>query len=79
MKKEAERLGTQVKDEIANITRRLFGRNTSSARHTAAFAILDLPFAAVRRFVGVGEPPPYLVDDLISKAYSAVIEGAKAP
>lgn len=73
MQAEARRLGTQVETLLADITRRLFGRNTVSARHVATFAVLDLPFSAVRRFVGAGEPPPPLVDDLISKGYAAVI------
>jgi AcrR family transcriptional regulator len=76
MQEEAERLGKQVKQELGDITRRLFGRNTVSARHVATFAVLDLPFSAVRRFVGVGEPPPALVDDLVASAYAAVINSA---
>jgi AcrR family transcriptional regulator len=73
MQAEARRLGKQVETMLADITRRLFGNNTVSARHVATFAVLDLPFSAVRRFVGQGEPPPPLVDDLIAKAYAAVI------
>jgi AcrR family transcriptional regulator len=78
MQVEAERLGTQVKDGLADITRRLFGRNTVAARHTATFAVLDLPFSAVRRFVAAGEPPPALVDDLIAKAYTAIVNTARS-
>jgi hypothetical protein len=74
MQKEAERLGKQVKDALADITRRLFGRNTISARHVATFAVLDLPFSAVRRFVAAGQTPPALLDDLVGCAYAAVID-----
>ena len=73
MQSESHRLGKQAETMLADITRRLFGRNTASARQIATFAVLDLPFSAVRRYVGAGEPPPPLVDDLISKAYAAVI------
>jgi len=76
MQAEAERLGMQVKNGLVGITRRLFGRNTSSARHAATFAVLDLPFSAVRRFVAAGEPPPALIDDLVSTAYTAVVRRA---
>jgi hypothetical protein len=62
-----------VEIALADITRRLFGRNTVPARQIATFAVLDLPFSAVRRFVGAGGPPPPLVDDLVSEAYAAVI------
>jgi len=74
MKKEAERLGSQINDGLAQITRRLFGRNTLSARHVATFAVLDVPFSAVRRFVATNQAPPRLVDELIASAYTAVIE-----
>ena len=74
MTAEAERLGKQVSDRLADITRRLFGRNTAAARHIATFAILDLPFSAVRRFVAAGEAPPALVDQLVSTAYATAIK-----
>jgi AcrR family transcriptional regulator len=78
MQKEAERLGAQVKEALTDITRRLFGRNTVSARHIATFAVLDLPFSAVRRFVAAGKAPPALLDDLIASAYAAVIDAGNS-
>src|SRR5262245_33841505 len=74
MQLEADRLGKQVKDALADITQRLFGRNTTSARHVATFAVLDLPFSAVRRFVAAGQRPPAVLDDLVASAYAGVIE-----
>ena len=74
MKTEAESLGRQVKDMLAEITRRLFGRNTAQMRQVATFAVLDVPFAAVRRFVAAGEPPPPIADDLIARTYAAIVE-----
>lgn len=70
---EADRLGAQVSDLLDDITRRLFGRNSSANRQAATFAVLDLPYSAVRRFVSAGEPPPQKIDALISKAYFAII------
>lgn len=77
MQREAQRLGQQVQDVLAMTTRRLFGRNTASARQVTTFAVLDLPLSAVRRFVAAGEPPPPVIDDLIAKAYAAVIDSAQ--
>lgn len=77
MQKEAQRLGEQVEEVLASITRRLFGRNTVSARQVATFAVLDLPFSAVRRYVGAGKLPPPLIDELIANAYAAVIDSAE--
>ncbi len=73
MQAEAERLKEQVDDSLAQITRRLFGRNSGSARLVATFAVLDLPLSAVRRFVATGQMPPAALDDLITNAYQGVI------
>ena len=77
MRKEAKRLGQQVSEVLADMTRRLFGRTSASARQVASFALLDLPLSAVRRYVAAGEPPPRQVDDLIATAYEAVIDAAQ--
>jgi AcrR family transcriptional regulator len=74
MAAEAERLGEQARDGLADIARRLFGRSTAATRRAATFAVLDIPFAAVRRSVGAGVPPPPEMDRLIARAYAAVVE-----
>jgi len=71
MQEEAARLGRQVTDALADITMRLFGNRTAASRQAAAFAVLDVPFAAVRRYVGAGEAPPLHVDNLIAAAFFA--------
>jgi hypothetical protein len=38
-----------------------------------AFAVVEAPFAAVRRHVAANEPPPPTVDDLIRVTYSAAL------
>jgi AcrR family transcriptional regulator len=78
MTAEAERLGKQVRDNLAAMTRRLFGRNTRAAREATTFALLDIPFAAVRRHVAAGELASSQVDDLIAAAYAAVIDAQLA-
>jgi AcrR family transcriptional regulator len=71
MQNEAARLGRQVTEALAEITMRLFGNRTAASRQVAAFAVLDVPFAAVRRYVGAGEAPPLHVDNLIAAAFHA--------
>lgn len=78
MRAEAERLGAQVEQLLTEITRRLFGSTAADARRTATFAVLDVPYAAVRRYVGAGKTPPTRVDDLVRAAYHGVI-AANAP
>ncbi len=77
MSAEAARLGKQVSDTLARITRRLFGSDTKAHRLTATFAVLDVPFAAVRRHVAANEPPPAQVDALIVTAVDAILAGRR--
>jgi len=73
MKAEAERLGRQTKSAMSTMTKRLFGRETAATTRTAAFATIDIPMAAVRRYVSEGKVPPAQVDALIERAYHAII------
>ncbi len=76
MKDEAQRLGRQVRDSLADLTRRLFGRESAATRRATAFAVLDIPYSAVRRSVSEGGSPPAQVDALITTAYHAVLDAA---
>jgi hypothetical protein len=51
MRAEARRLKQQVDDALRDITQRLFGRVNTATLRAANFAILDIPFDAVRRHV----------------------------
>jgi len=74
MQEEAARLRKQARDVLGAFTVRLFGKNTKQAQRTTSFAILDVPFAAVRRYVEAGEMPPPQVDDLIEAATTAILD-----
>jgi AcrR family transcriptional regulator len=76
MAAEAARLKHQVDDAMKDIARRLFARANAEALRLAYFAILDVPFAAVHRHVAANVMPPLHVDDLITKAYLALIPPA---
>jgi AcrR family transcriptional regulator len=75
MTAEAARLGQQVADTLSRITRRLFGGDGKSYRLTTTFAVLDVPFAAVRRHVAANQRPPAQVDALIIAAVDAILSG----
>ena len=51
-------------------------RSRRSAQRRAAFAVVDIPFAAVRRHLAAGEAPPPMLDDLVVRAHDAVLEGS---
>jgi AcrR family transcriptional regulator len=74
MQEEAARLGKQAHDVIGQFTSRLFSVNTKAARLVTRFAILDVPVAAVRRYVDANEVPPPQVDRLIAAAVNAILD-----
>jgi AcrR family transcriptional regulator len=74
MQDEAGRLGEQVRSVMDEFTSRLFDANTKATRLTTRFAILDVPFAAVRRYVSANEDPPPEIDRLIATAVNAILE-----
>ena len=78
MSEEAKRLGKQVVDVIASCSQRLFGSTSKAARLATTFAIIDVPYASVRRYVGANEVPPPEVDRLISVAVTAILDNAIA-
>lgn len=73
MAAEAARLGAQTDAALRDITRRLFSRASPRTLRLASFALLDVPLAAVRRHVAANEMPPLIVDDLVRRAYGALI------
>jgi AcrR family transcriptional regulator len=72
-RREAEELRRQVDRELRAFTRRLCGREDAPTIRIVTYAVLDAPFAAVRRHVAADEDPPRYVDVLIRTAYESVI------
>src|SRR5215467_81807 len=73
MAAEAIRLKHQIDEAMNDIVRRLFGRVGPETFQLAYFAMIDIPFAAVRRHVANNEMPPRSVEDLIARTYTALI------
>ena len=51
----------------------LYGRNTETLRQVIRFAVLDIPYAAVRRYMSRGTVPPAAIDGLIATAVRAAL------
>src|SRR5262245_12922273 len=79
--RQARALDRQIDDALGDFSRRLTGRTDARTVRIVAFAVVEAPFAAVRRHVATNEAPPPAVDDLIRVTYEAVLEllGSKAP
>ena len=58
---------------LASLARHAFGRAGPSQLRRAAFVLAEVPIAAVRPHLERREPPPPLVDELISKTYHAIV------
>jgi AcrR family transcriptional regulator len=73
LRRHAEQLGRQMETELRGFTGRLCGRQDARTLRSVAYAVVEAPFAAVRRHVAAGERPPPYVDALIRVTYEAVI------
>ena len=71
----AAAVAEQFDDALRDYTRRRLGSLSQVAQRRAAFAVVDIPFAAVRRHLAVGEAPPTMLDALVVQAHDAVLEG----
>jgi AcrR family transcriptional regulator len=75
-----EELGPQVAElnkgmeaAVRDFTRRWFGRITPTSLETVAFALVDTPYGASRRYLLAGKPPPPTVDELIVRTCRCVL------
>lgn len=73
MERRARQLREQIDTELRDFSRRLCGRTDARTRRTVTYAVLDAPFAAVRRHVAAKEVPPAYVDLLITATYRATV------
>lgn len=62
---------------LESFARRTFGRAGSPQLRRATFVLAEVPTAAVKTHLQRREPPPPLVDELITETYRAIVgEGA---
>jgi AcrR family transcriptional regulator len=73
MEERATRLKDQVGTELRDFSRRLRGRADPRTLRLVTYAVLDAPFAAVRRHVAANETPPPYLDLPITATYRAVL------
>ncbi len=73
LSRQARALGRQIEAELRDFSRRLTGHADVRTVRVVAFAVVEAPFAAVRRHVAANERPPPTVDDLIRVTYNAAL------
>jgi AcrR family transcriptional regulator len=79
LRRRAAELGHQVEAELRAFSRRLCGREDARSVRLVSYAVVEAPFAAVRRHVDANKTPPPYVDVLIRVTYDAVIGQFSAP
>ncbi|MBV8408306.1 MAG: hypothetical protein JOY64_11790, partial [Alphaproteobacteria bacterium] len=60
---------------LERFARQVFGRAGAGELRRATFVLADIPMAAVRQHLERREPPPPLVDELITRTYRAIVAG----
>jgi AcrR family transcriptional regulator len=65
----------QVESCLAHFARDAFGRAGPAQLRRATFVLAEVPLAAVKAHLQRREPPPTLVDELITKAFYAIVDG----
>src|SRR6266849_3702284 len=60
---------------VASFARGAFGRAGPAQLRRAAFVLAEVPIAAVKPHLRDREPPPPLVDELITATYHAIVQG----
>ncbi len=63
---------------LESFARRAFGRAGPAQLRRATFVLAEVPIAAVKTHLERREPPPPLVDELITKTYHAIVGGGDA-
>ena len=58
---------------VRRFARQTFGGVDPAALEKAIFVLAEVPLAAVKPHLRAGEPPPPLVDELITRTYRAIV------
>ncbi|MFN2466075.1 MAG: TetR/AcrR family transcriptional regulator [Candidatus Dormibacteria bacterium] len=70
---EARVLAAELESGLGHFSTVTFGDSGGEWRRRVTFALLDVPVAAVRRYLSAGVPPPPEVDDYVAAAVAAVL------
>jgi AcrR family transcriptional regulator len=72
---EASSLNDEMREAVRGFTRRRFGRVTPARLQAVAFALVDVPYAACRRYLIAGQDPPPSLDELVLKTCACTLFG----
>ena len=72
LRPEAERLTAELDEALSAFAQESLGGGGLAAKERAAFLLIDLPSAAVRRYLSAGISPPPGVEDFVRQAFVAM-------
>jgi AcrR family transcriptional regulator len=75
IKAQAARLSKELNTGIRSFVMKKFGRIAKKNLERTVFVLIDVPHAAVRRYLEAGKLPPAVVDELIQDTYYAIFKG----
>jgi len=75
MSERAASLPGELREAVRTFVWQRFGRITDETIATAAFALIHVPYGAVKPYLERGEMPPAVVDRLIEKTYRSIMGG----
>jgi len=78
LKRGASEQAQRLESAVADFAQRAFGLACADELRRAQFALVEAPIAAIKRHLERREPPPALVDELITRTYHAILGGRAA-
>jgi AcrR family transcriptional regulator len=72
LRSRAERLAADLDRALTGFAAAAMGSSDLVARQRAAFLLLDIPYAAIRRYLSAGMEPPPSIEDLVRGAFQAL-------
>ena len=79
LRPRAELLGADLEAALSGFAATALGSTDLGGRQLAAFLLLDMPYAAVRRYLAVGVDPPPLVEGLVRRVFEALARPEPGP
>lgn len=76
---QAARLAAELEAGLDGFCETHLGQRGGEARRRVTFALLDLPHAALRRYLAAGIPPPPEVDAYVASAVRALLTADPPP
>jgi AcrR family transcriptional regulator len=71
---ELSALNQGMERAIREFTHRWFGQVTAADLQRVTFSLIDVPYAACRRYLLGGKPPPPVVDELIAQTCKCTLQ-----